>query len=341
MASTKHLSQPCTIALVPLGVQQWALQDSHERGTLHAPLHSFDNWLRLHFHVHLKAPLHTYMAFPHPSDTEAYDNALPPKLGDHHHLTTYSDACWGSQIGNAIPEGIQLPLFKFHSMSGAILFSSGGLLTWKADWQERTLLSSCKAKIWATYIGSRLTINTCNMILHLSACGYPIDDTSSPTPIYNNNEACIKWCNNMTSKGNHHIELQENITGKWVNKGAITVSQVSGKSNLADIFTKEMKDRDNFCRLRDSFMCWGSDSLKGLYTSTLPILDAMASDPFHIAQSVHYVPPSAPGTLEVLLSYALFRTPAALSCLSHTGRHILLHISLLCRFLWAIAWGVL
>jgi hypothetical protein len=73
------------------------------------------------------------MAFPHPSDTEAYDNALPPKLGDHHHLTTYSDACWGSQIGNAIPEGIQLPLFKFHSMSGAILFSSGGLLTWKAD----------------------------------------------------------------------------------------------------------------------------------------------------------------------------------------------------------------
>jgi hypothetical protein len=50
----------------------------------------------------LKAPLHTYMLFPHPLDTEAYNNALPPKLGNHHRLTTYRDACWGSQICNAI-----------------------------------------------------------------------------------------------------------------------------------------------------------------------------------------------------------------------------------------------
>jgi hypothetical protein len=50
----------------------------------------------------LKAPLHTYMSFPHPSDTEAYNDAVPPKLGNHHHLTTYSDAYWGSKISNAI-----------------------------------------------------------------------------------------------------------------------------------------------------------------------------------------------------------------------------------------------
>jgi hypothetical protein len=73
------------------------------------------------------------MLFPHPLDTEAYNDALPPKLGSHHNLRTYGDACWGSQIGNAIQEGIQLPLLKFRSMSGAILFRSGGPLTWKAD----------------------------------------------------------------------------------------------------------------------------------------------------------------------------------------------------------------
>jgi hypothetical protein len=179
------------------------------------------------------------MLFPHPSDTEAYNEALPPKLGSHPCLTTYNDACWGSQIGNAIQEGIQLHLFKFRSMSGAILFRSSGPLTWKADQQECTSLSSCEAKIWATNMGSCLTINTHNMILHLSACGYPIDDASSPTTIYNNNEACIKWCHHMTSKGNRHIELQENVTREWVNKGAITVSHVSGKSNPADIFTKD------------------------------------------------------------------------------------------------------
>ncbi len=76
------------------------------------------------------------MSFPHPLDTEAYDNALPLKLSNHHQLTltTYSDVCWGSQIGNTIQKGIQLPLFKFRSMSGAILFCFGGPLTWKADW---------------------------------------------------------------------------------------------------------------------------------------------------------------------------------------------------------------
>jgi hypothetical protein len=275
------------------------------------------------------------MSYPHPLDTEAYNNALPPKLGDHHHLTTYSDACRGSQIDNAIVEGIQLHLFKFHSMSSAILFRSGGPLTWNADQQERTLLSSCKAKIWATNMGSCLTINTRNMILHLSVCGFSINDASFPTPIYNNNEACVKWCHNITSKGNRHIELQEKVTHEWVNEGAIIIFHVSGKSNPANIFTKEMRDGADFCRLWDSFMCQGSDFLKSLYTLTLPILDAMASDPFHfhMAQLVHYIPPSAPGTLEVFLSHMLFCTPAALSCLMHAGRHILLCVSVLHRFL--------
>jgi hypothetical protein len=131
-------------------------------------------------------------------------------------------------------------------------------------------------------MGSCLTINMRNMILHLSACGYPIDNASSPTPIYNNNEACVKWCHNMTSKGNCHIELQENIAREWVDKGAITVSHISGKSNPANIFTKEMRDGANFRRLWDSFMCQGSDFLKSLCTLTLPVPDAMASNSFHI-----------------------------------------------------------
>ena len=35
-----------------------------------------------------KAPLHTYMSVPHSSDTEAYDDALPPKTDQHQRLTT-------------------------------------------------------------------------------------------------------------------------------------------------------------------------------------------------------------------------------------------------------------
>ncbi len=112
----------------------------------------------------VKTPLHTYMSFPHKSDTESYADAIPPRLSNHHRLTTYRHACWGSQIRNAIREGIHLPLFKFCSMSSAIFFRSGGPLTWKADRQDHTALSSCEAEIRATDMGSRLTINIRNIL---------------------------------------------------------------------------------------------------------------------------------------------------------------------------------
>ncbi len=52
------------------------------------------------------ALLHAFMHFPYLSDTEAYHNTIPPKDGQHHRLTTHSNACWGSQLRNAVHEGI-------------------------------------------------------------------------------------------------------------------------------------------------------------------------------------------------------------------------------------------
>ena len=265
------------------------------------------------------APLHTYMSFPHSSDTEAYTDALPPSPDSHHRLTTYSDACWGSQIGNAIREGIQLPLFKFRSMSSAIIFRSGGPITWKTERQERTSLSSCDAEIRATAMGSRLTVNLRNMILHLQSLGYPIDDTDLATTIYNDNEACVKWCHNLTTKGNRHIEHRENATREWVADGSLAVSHVSGKCNPSDIFTKEMRDGANFRRLRDSFMSRASDFLKNIFVS----LGSSSKLPAYAAQTARYVSPTRPSILDVLLSHPLSRTRDTISCLSSAGRYVL------------------
>ncbi len=280
------------------------------------------------------APLHTYMTFPHSSDTEAYSDAIPPHPKHHHRLTTYSDACWGSQIGNAIREGIQLRLFKFRSMSGAIIFRSGGPLTWKAERQERTSLSTCEAEIRATNMGSCLTVNLQNLILHLQSIGYPIDDTATATPLYNNNKACVKWCQNLTTKGNRHIEHKENATQEWVADGSIAVSHVSTKCNISDIFTKEMRDGTNFRRLRDSFMSRASTFLKGIHNSLHPL----SSQPIKhsqetVAQVAHYVPLPHPSMLDILLSNQSLQSPDALSCLSGAGRYILSQASLSGGFL--------
>ena len=123
-------------------------------------------------------------------------------------------------------------------MSSAIVMRSGGPITWKADRQERTALRSCDAEICATNMGSRLTVNTRNMISSLADLGNPIHNCTSSTHLYNDNDACVKWCHNMTTKGNRHIENRENSTPEWVANGTISVSHVSGKCNIVDIFTK-------------------------------------------------------------------------------------------------------
>jgi hypothetical protein len=87
---------------------------SHLNAALYV-LHYIHSTIDYSFTFSSKAtvPLHTNMLFPYHYDTEAYEDAVPPKPGNHHRLTTYSNACWGLQIGNAIQAGIQLPLFKF------------------------------------------------------------------------------------------------------------------------------------------------------------------------------------------------------------------------------------
>ncbi len=96
------------------------------------------------------------MHFPDSSDVEAYTDAKPPSPSHSSPLTSYSDTCWGSQIGSAVRDGTLLLLFKCRSMSGGITFRQGGPIAWIVVRQEQTLLSSCEAEICATNEVSKL-----------------------------------------------------------------------------------------------------------------------------------------------------------------------------------------
>jgi hypothetical protein len=205
-------------------------------------------------------------------------------------------------------------------MSGAIVMHFGGPICWKANQQERTSLSSCKVEIHAMNMGSRLTVNTCSMISHLSSLGYPIDNATHPIILYNNNNACIKWCHNMTTKGNRHIENHKNSTRKWVADGTIAVKHVSGKCITADLFMKERQDGANFRRLCDVFMCRSSDFLQSAHNIAH---SPPSSDFLVLAKSIGYVGPLNPGILDVLISFPSPSLPSMLSSISSTGHHIL------------------
>jgi hypothetical protein len=181
----------------------------HMRAVLHSLhyLHSTHDY-GISFISKSIAPMHLYIHYPHSTDVEAYQDATPPKSHDSSALTSYSNACWGSQIGNAVAEGTLLPLFKFRIMSGSIVFKNGGPLGWLGERQDRTSLSSCEAEICTTSATTKKVVDLRNLSLSLSfqESGFQISDINQPTLIYNDNDTCVRWCHNMASKAVSHIE---------------------------------------------------------------------------------------------------------------------------------------
>jgi hypothetical protein len=176
--------------------------------------------------------MHSFIHYPPSTDVEAYRDATPPTVVTSSTISSYSNACWGSQIGSAITDGTLLPLFKFRSMSGGIFFKNGGPLSWLSKCQDHTSLSSCETEICATGATSRKVVTLCNLCCSFTDSGFPISDIDQPTLIYNDNDAWVKWSHNMTSKVARLIKLCKNFVHEWVQVKTISVKHVTGKLRL-------------------------------------------------------------------------------------------------------------
>ena len=87
---------------------------------------------RISFHSDACQTLQAFNHFPHHHDKEAYSDATPPAPSECQNLTAFSDACWGGQFGNSVPDGTPMELFKFRSLSGFLICRSGGPISWKS-----------------------------------------------------------------------------------------------------------------------------------------------------------------------------------------------------------------
>ena len=62
----------------------------------------------------------------------------------------------------------------------------------------------------------------------ISESGHPLPNATLPTVLYNDNNACVKWPYNMTSKAARHIESRENLVQELVQDKSIKVVHVAG-----------------------------------------------------------------------------------------------------------------
>ncbi len=87
--------------------------NGHMKAALHVLhyIHSTHNY-SIHFTSSDTDPIYTFVHFPDSSNVEAYMDAKPPSPSHSSPLTSYSDACWGSQIGSAVRDGTLPPFFQ-------------------------------------------------------------------------------------------------------------------------------------------------------------------------------------------------------------------------------------
>lgn len=167
-------------------------------------------------------------------------------------VLSLSDANWGPQDQSKPKEGESrsLDLFKSRSLSGFLIWF-GGPLHWSSKRQTVTARSSAEAEIYATDECTKSLLHLSQMVagLNLTEAIMP-----PPTTIYNDNNACVCWSQNMTTKGLRHIQIRENAVRESVQSGFITVRHIAGAINLSDMFTKEDKDTAHFLRIRDIVM---------------------------------------------------------------------------------------
>jgi hypothetical protein len=75
---------------------------------------------------------------------------------------------------------------------------------------------SCEAEIRATNANSKKVVDFRNICQSMVDSGHNLQDIVLPTLLFNNNDGCIKWLYNMTSKATCHIELWENSVRKRI-----------------------------------------------------------------------------------------------------------------------------
>ena len=144
---------------------------------------------------------------------------------------------------------VELPLFKSRSISGFIIIHNGPI-HWVSRRQRITARSSAEAKIYATDECVKGLLRIQHLIHDCNVKNIYMPH-NTPTKIYNDNNACVCWAKSSTTKGLRHISIRENAVRESVQNKTISIHHIDGSYNIADIFTKELKDKSLFLKIRD------------------------------------------------------------------------------------------
>jgi len=232
-----HTTRPDLSTVVSLLAQH---QSNPSPGHVEAAVHVIKyvaqtKTLGIYFTSDKRPNLETFLQFPLPSS-----------------LLSMADANWGPQDASTTRSTpIELPSFVSRSIS-AFYVDLYGPLHWVSKRQSVTAGSSAEAEIYATNECVKFLLKLVQVFEFLGNKDLFMPGTNI---VYNNNQACVNWSKSSTTKGLRHIQMRENLVRENITNQFVSIIHIDGKLNLADLFTKEMKDTSHFVELRDLMMC--------------------------------------------------------------------------------------
>ena len=138
-------------------------------------------------------------------------------------LSGFADSDWGNSSSR-------------RSTSGNLCLYNRSPILWRSKLQKTTALSTAKAEYYSASTAATEILYLRNL---LECMGFA---QPQPTPVYEDNTACIEWGNNVIGGRERakHIDIRKHFAHEVIQNGQMKLIRVSTTSQLADILTKPL-----------------------------------------------------------------------------------------------------
>ena len=173
-----------------------------------------------------------------------------PEIFEDEKTITFTDSNWGSQDASQPRENEKriVTAEEMKSIQGYYITRMGGPICWGVYREKRLSGSSCIAEIKAMHEG----VKEIQYLRHLMR-QLGLSDVNNPTPVLNDNKGSVDWVESgcKATKKLRHENISELSIAEGRLNGEVNIAWIPGKTNPADIFTKEDKDVGHFEGLRN------------------------------------------------------------------------------------------
>jgi hypothetical protein len=138
-------------------------------------------------------------------------------------LSGFADSDWGNSSSR-------------RSTSGNLCLYNRSPILWRSKLQKTTALSTAEAEYYSASTAATEVLYLRNL---LERMGFAQPE---PTPVYEDNTACIEWGNNVIGGRERakHIDIRKHFAHEVIQNGHMKLIRVSTTSQLADILTKPL-----------------------------------------------------------------------------------------------------